>query len=579
MKNQYDLIIRGGTVFDGRGGAGMIADVAVKDGKIAKVGRVPENAAEEIDAAGKIVTPGFVDIHTHYDGQVTWSNRLSPSSAHGVTTAVMGNCGVGFAPCRRDDHDMLIRLMEGVEDIPAVVLNEGLKWDWETLPDFLDNLDGKSYDMDFAAQVTHAPLRVYVMGQRGADREEASDADIAEMARLAKEGVEAGALGFTTSRTINHRTSDGQPTPTLTAADKELIGISRALGEAGQGVLQLVSDFSDPDAEISLMRAMMEQSGRPLSVSLAQHDKAPFTYRKILSALDQANADGMSMRAQVCGRAVGIVMGLDTTLNPVATSATFNTIMAESSVQGFERLNDPSLRQLMIEEVEIANTPVSRMISSYDKMFVLGDPPQYEQAPDRTIAALAKVNGVHPIEVCLDGMLADEGKGILYMAFLNYANGDLEPSYEMMKHPHTVMGLADGGAHVGLICDASFPTTMLTHWTRDRTRGEKLSIEFAVKCYTKDSAEAVGLFDRGILADGYKADINIIDYEKLSLHSPTIVFDLPAGGKRLDQLADGYVATIVNGLVTYKNGQPTGALPGRLIRGAKKPPSAKSVNL
>ncbi len=573
MDSQYDLIIRGGTVFDGLGGPGVIADVAVKNKKIEKVGQVSEVAVKEIDASGLIVTPGFVDIHTHYDGQVTWSDRLSPSSAHGVTTAVMGNCGVGFAPCRVDDHDMLIRLMEGVEDIPAVVLNEGLKWDWETLPEFLNNLDGKSYDMDFAAQVTHAPLRVYVMGQRGADREEATDEDIAEMARLAKEGVEAGALGFTTSRTINHRTSDGQPTPTLTAADKELIGISEALGQADKGVLQLVSDFSDPVAEIQLMRAMMEKSGRPLSVSLAQHDKAPHTYRKILSALDQANADGLSMKAQVCGRAVGIVMGLETTINPLITSSIFSSIMTEPLANRIEKLRDKHVRQTIIEEVENTDSPTLRMISSYNKMFVLGNPPQYEQAPDQTIAAMAISNGVHPIEICIDGMIAENGKGMLYMAFLNYANGDLEPSYEMIKHPHTIMGLADGGAHVGLICDASFPTTMLTHWTRDRTRGEKLPIEFAVKCYTKDSAEAVGLLDRGVLAHGYKADINIIDYEKLTLHSPTIEFDLPAGGKRLNQLADGYVATIVNGLVTYENGRPTGELPGRLVRGGQGAPT------
>lgn len=572
MSTEYDLIIRGGTVFDGNGGPGHIADVAVTDGKIAVVGEIDGTAKQEIDASGKIVTPGFVDIHTHYDGQVTWADRLSPSSAHGVTTVVMGNCGVGFAPCRPEDHEMLIRLMEGVEDIPNVVLTEGLKWDWETLPQFLDNLDGKHYDMDFAAQVTHAPLRVYVMGERGANREEASDQEIAEMARLAKEGIEAGALGFSTSRTINHRSSDGKPTPTLTAPEKELVGIASALGETGKGVLQVVSDFGNPKAEFDLMRAMAEKSGRPLSMSLAQSDKAPQMYQDILAELDRANEDGLKMKAQVCGRAVGIVMGLETTLNPIIESTTYNSWKDLPFEQRMENLGNPVLRKQIIEEVESSDHSMFRMVTAFDKMYVLGNPPQYEQTPEQSISAIAKANGVHPIEVSIDGMLAENGKGILYMAFLNYANGDLEPSLEMIKHPHTVPGLADGGAHVGLICDASFPTSMLTHWTRDRSRGEKLPIEFVVKFYSKDSAEAVGLLDRGVLAPGYKADINIIDHEKLTLHSPEIVYDLPAGGKRLNQLADGYVATIVNGQVTYENGIATGALPGRLIRGAKDTP-------
>ncbi len=573
MPNSYDLIIRGGTVFDGSGDAGRLADVGVRDGSIVAVGTVSGGATREIDATGKIVTPGFVDIHTHYDGQVTWAERLSPSSSHGVTTAIMGNCGVGFAPCRPDDHERLIRLMEGVEDIPGVVLSEGLKWDWESLPEFLNNLDGKAYDMDFAAQVPHAPLRVYVMGERGANRDEASDEEIAEMARLAKEGIEAGALGFSTSRTINHRSSDGKPTPTLTAPEKELVGIALELKAAGAGVLQLVSDFSDPAAEIKLMRAMAEQSGRPLSVSLAQSDKAPDTYRGVLAALDQANADGLAMKAQVCGRAVGVVMGLETSLSPIAITATYAAMADDPLAERVAKLKNPHVRQKLIEEVESSTHPARGMMLNFEKMFLLGDPPQYEQAPDETIAAIARKNRCHPVEVAIDGMLARGGNGILYMAFLNYANGDLEPSLEMMKHPHTVMGLADGGAHVGLICDASFPTTMLTHWTRDRTRGEKLPLEFAIKCYTKDSAEAVGLYDRGVLAQGYKADINVIDYEKLRLHSPEIVYDLPAGGKRLNQLADGYTATIVNGVITYEDGVSTGALPGRLIRGAKNAPA------
>ncbi|MFT7687281.1 MAG: N-acyl-D-aspartate/D-glutamate deacylase [Candidatus Azotimanducaceae bacterium] len=573
MQEELDLIIRNGTLYDGRGTPGIKADIAVKDGLIRGVGAIEGSAKEEIDATGKIVTPGFVDIHTHYDGQVTWGNRLSPSSVHGVTTVVMGNCGVGFAPCKADDHEMLISLMEGVEDIPGVVLNEGLKWDWETLPEFLDNLDGKAYDMDFAAQVTHAPLRVYVMGKRGADREDATDEDIALMAQIAKEGVEAGALGFTTSRTINHRTSKGEPTPTLTASKKELVGIAKGLQQAGKGVLQLVSDFSNLEEEIDLMRSMAAESGRPLSVSLAQSDRQPLSYQKVLKEIEKAQADGLSMTAQVCGRAVGIVMGLDTSLCPLSLSETYRNLSDEDMKHRISQLSDDRVRQKIISEVESSEHPSRRMVLNFPKMFILRNPPQYEQSEDQSLAQLAIDSGRHPLEIAMDAMVEDQGKGMLYMAFLNYALGNLEPSLEMMKHPHTVMGLADGGAHVGLICDASFPTSMLSHWTRDRTRGEKLSIEYAIQCYTKDSAEVVGLYDRGILDVGYKADINIIDYDNLNLHRPEIVRDLPSGGKRLHQLADGYDATIVSGVITYKKGIATEALPGRLIRGAKSKPT------
>ena len=573
MSEEFDLIIRNGTLYDGRGTPGIKADIAVKDGVIKGLGVIEGHAKEEIDAKGKIVTPGFVDIHTHYDGQVTWGNRLSPSSAHGVTTVVMGNCGVGFAPCKPDDHDMLISLMEGVEDIPGVVLSEGLKWDWETLPEFLDNLDGKAYDMDFAAQVTHAPLRVYVMGKRGADREDATDEDIALMARLAQEGVEAGALGFTTSRTINHRTSEGDPTPTLTASKRELVGIAKGLGRAGKGVLQLVSDFGNLEEEVDLMRSMAEESGRPLSVSLAQSDRKPLSYRAVLAEIEKAQADGLSMTAQVCGRAVGIVMGLDTSLCPLSLSETFRKMSDEDLDYRVFQLGKKTVRQQIIKEVEASVHPSRRMVLNFPKMFILENSPQYEQSEDQSIAQLAIDNNKHPVEIAIDAMLADDGKGMLYMAFLNYAFGNLEPSLEMMKHPYSVMGLADGGAHVGLICDASFPTSMLSHWTRDRTRGEKLTLEYAIQCYTKDSAEVVGLYDRGILDVGYKADINVIDYKNLNLHRPEIVRDLPAGGKRLVQLADGYDATMVSGVITYKKGIATEALPGRLIRGAKPRPS------
>lgn len=567
---EHDLVIRGGFVVDGSGAPGREADIAIRAGKVVQVGEVSGAGREEIDAKDKLVAPGFVDIHTHYDGQVTWGDALSPSSNHGVTTAIMGNCGVGFAPVHTHDHDRLIRLMEGVEDIPFPVLAEGLPWNWESFPDYLDSLEDRKFDIDFGAQLPHAALRVYVMGDRGANREDATDADIAAMASLAKSAVKAGALGFSTSRTLNHRTSDGQPTPTLTASEKELTGIAMALGEARKGVLQFVSDFNDPQKEAAMLRRIVERSGRPLSVSLAQADVAPEGWKLLLGEIEKASAEGLDMRAQVGPRPVGLLLGLELTLNPFSGHPVYQSIANQPFEQRLAALRDPDFRtRLLNDEPDAENPFVKSILRSFGKMFVLGDPPDYEPTDDKTVAAIARARGTTPEAVALDLMLQDEGRGMLYLPFLNYAQGSLDPVKTMLESPASLPGLSDGGAHVGMICDGSFPTTLLTHWGRDRSRGDTLPLEFLIKRQSHDTAAWVGLKDRGLLKPGYRADLNVIDFDNLTLHTPYIVHDLPAGGRRLMQKADGYEATVVAGEIIQRHGGTTGAKPGRLVRGAR----------
>jgi N-acyl-D-aspartate/D-glutamate deacylase len=579
LKNTYDLVVRSGHLADGTGRALFEADVALQDGRIAAIGKVVGSGKEEIDAKGKLVTPGFVDIHTHYDGQATWGERMQPSSLHGVTTAVMGNCGVGFAPCRPDDHDRLIRLMEGVEDIPFAVLSEGLPWSWEDFPDYLDSLEQRRFDIDIGSQLPHAALRVYVMGDRGADLEPANAADIAAMATIAQQAVEAGALGFSTSRTVNHRTSDGKATPSLRASEAELrgiaLGLARAAGGEGRGVLQFVSDFTDPDSEFAMLRRIVEHSRRPLSFSLVQHNRSPENWKLLLDRLAAANAAGLPMKAQVCGRPVGILFSLELTLHPFSHHPSYRTIARLPLVERVQRLRDPAFRAQLLSEVSKADRGfAATMPRNWPSMFLMGDEPDYEQPPEQSVAALALARKVTPEELALDHMLSNEGRGMLYLPFLNYSEGSLDPSYAMFNDPNTVPGLSDGGAHVGMICDASFSTSNLTHWTRDRTRGPKLSVEQMVHMQTRNTAEAVCLFDRGLLAPGYRADLNIIDYDRLALLSPEVAYDLPTGGRRLMQQARGYVATIVAGEVTYRDGQPTQALPGRIVRGPQRAPAA-----
>jgi N-acyl-D-aspartate/D-glutamate deacylase len=563
----FDLVIRGGTVADGTGEPLRTADVGVRDGVVAAVGSVDGKGRREIDADGALVTPGFVDIHSHYDGQATWDNQLTPSSWHGVTTVVMGNCGVGFAPVRPTDHARLVDLMEGVEDIPGAALHEGLTWDWESFPDYLDAVERVPHDIDVAAQLPHGALRLYVMGERGAQRDAATPEEIAEMGRLAREAVEAGALGFTTSRTLNHRTKSGDFTPTLTAEGAELVGIARAIGASGKGVLQLISDFADLDVEFARVRAMSEESGRPLSVSLTQVDMRPDWWRELLDRVEQAAADGLAVRAQVAPRPIGALFGLQASLNPFLLTEAYRSIAGKALADRVAAMREPSLRARILDEARCDHAQGWGWLTRWDKMFVLGDPPDYEPLPETSVEGRAQRLGVAADELAYDLLLEDDGRSLLYFPLFNYTDFNLDVARQMLLHDRTLVGLADGGAHVGTICDASFPTTMLTHWGRDRSRGERLDLSWIVKSMTSDTAGAVGLADRGVLAPGCKADVNVIDFERLTLHHPEMLFDLPAGGKRLVQRADGYLATVVSGEVVYEDGRHTGALPGRLVRG------------
>jgi N-acyl-D-aspartate/D-glutamate deacylase len=568
---EHDLVVRAGTVVDGTGGPPRTADVAVQDGRIVEVGRVSGRGRREITADGAVVAPGFVDIHTHYDGQATWESRLQPSSWHGVTTVVMGNCGVGFAPVEPVHHDRLIELMEGVEDIPGIALHEGLRWDWRTFPEYLDALDALPHDIDMAAQVPHAALRVQAMGERAAAHEEATPEEIALMARLAREGVEAGALGFSTSRTLNHKSISGELTPSYAVGADELVAIATAVGETGRGVFQLVSDFPDPEAEFALIRAMVARSGRPLSASLVQSPVAPAMHREVLRLIDAAQADGLPILAQVAARPVGMLLGLHNTLNPFMTNPVWRQLADLSPEEQAVRMAEPQLRSEIVA-AQTGEKDRSRLggtlIHRYELMYELTDPPNYEPSASDSIAARAERAGLSPVEIAYDVVA---GGGMLYLTSLNYADGNLDAAHEMLTHQHTVPGLSDGGAHVGTICDGSFPTTLLQHWTRDRD-GARLDLPFVVQRQARDTARAVGLLDRGVLAPGYRADLNVIDVDALRLHRPEVRYDLPAGGRRLLQRADGYRHTVVAGLETYRDGEPTDALPGRLVRGPAPAP-------
>ncbi len=565
-----DLVIRGGTVADGLGGAPFEADIAIGSGRILAVGRLgaaPRGTAE-IDARGKLVTPGFVDVHTHYDGQATWSSRLDSSSWHGVTTALIGNCGVGFAPCLPERRDILVALMEGVEDLPEVVLTEGLPWTWQSFPEFLDVLGARRFDMDVATQVPHAALRIHVMGQRAADHEPANQADRAEMARLAAEAVRAGALGFSTSRALAHKTLDGRHTPTLRAEEEELAEIGRALGREGAGWLQVISDFDDPGAEFAMLRRVAETAGRPMTFSLLQRESKPWLWRFLLDRITETNAAGTPITGQVMARPIGLMLGFELSQNPFFPRPSWKRIAHLPFEQRLVALRDPAFRAQILSEPTTDPAMIYRL-NTWDRIFPLGDPPEYEPAPETSLAAMAQRQGVNVEELAYDLMMARGGRGILNRPIINYADFDLEAAKTMIEHPNTLMGLGDGGAHVGLICDASSTTSMITHWTRDRTRGARLPLGFVIKRLTRDNAMAVGLADRGAIAPGLRADLNVIDYDRLGVAMPEIAYDLPAGGKRMLQRAKGYEATIVAGEVVYREGVATGALPGRLVRGAQ----------
>jgi N-acyl-D-aspartate/D-glutamate deacylase len=570
MTSPPDLVIRGGTIADGNGGELFEADVAISGGRITEVGRVLSKAKEEIDARGKLVAPGFVDVHTHYDGQVTWSQDITPSSQNGVTTAIMGNCGVGFAPCRPSDHQRLIQLMEGVEDIPEPVLSAGIPWAWESFPDYMKWLSKRNFDVDIGAQLPHAALRVYVMGERGARRDPSTPDDNKLMAALAGDAVRAGALGFSTSRTLNHRTSTGDFTPTLKAGEDELTAIAGAMHGVGRSVLQFVLDLSTIDEDLPMMLRVAENTKCPISFSITQNDRAPERWRQTMRTINDARANGLSITAQIAARPVGLMLGLELSRNPFQTHPSYKAIAQLPMTERLARLRQPEVRAAILSEHATATDDPLFFRPNYDKMYLLGDPPDYEQPPENTLGAQARRQDQRPEELAYDAMLSNDGRGMLYVPFLNYADGNLDAVREMLCDPTAVPGLSDGGAHCGIICDASFPTYLLTHWTRDRTRGEKLSIPFVVAAQSRKTALSVGLTDRGLIAPGLKADVNIIDYDKLHLHPPKVHYDLPVGGRRLLQQVDGYDATIVSGVVTQRGGKPTGARPGRLIRGAHR---------
>ncbi|MCJ0902788.1 amidohydrolase family protein [Rhodococcus sp. ARC_M6] len=571
----HDLVIRGGLVVDGTGAVPRQADVAVDGGRITSVGEVSEPGRREVDAAGMLVTPGFVDIHTHYDGQVTWDALLTPSSLHGVTTVVMGNCGVGFAPVKPEQRDWLISLMEGVEDIPGSVLAEGMTWNWESFPDYLDAID-TPHAIDFAAQLPHGALRTYVMGERGGDHlVRPTNDEIDRMRDLVAEAVEAGALGWSTSRTAVHKTSDGEPTPSLTASREELIGLARGLAKAGAGVVDFISDFMEEPAEMTLVSEIVEAAQRPMSVSIVQSDRAPDKWRELLDGLAEVSAQqDIPITSQIAPRAVGIMLGWELSWHPFMAHPSYSALADLPREERVKQLRRPEVKAALLADRPVTDSDfVSRLSTQFEHVYLLGDPPNYEPGPGDSVAALAERCGVSAVEVAYDAMMAQDGRALLYFPMLNYAGGNLDAVREMLARPDTVPALGDGGAHCGAICDASFPTTLLTHWGRDHRNSESLfPVEWLIKRHTVDTAAVVGLLDRGQVRPGYRADLNVIDFDRLQADHPEVLYDLPTGGRRLMQTATGYVATVVAGEVVFEEGQHTGALPGRLVRGAKTAP-------
>jgi N-acyl-D-aspartate/D-glutamate deacylase len=564
----YNLVIRNGLLADGTGAPLREADVAISGGRVVEVGAVSGKGDEEIDAAGALVAPGWVDIHTHYDGQATWDPHLFPSSNNGVTTVVFGNCGVGFAPVRPEDRDRLICLMEGVEDIPGTALHEGLPWTWTTFPEYLDALERTPHDIDCAAYVPHAALRVNVMGERARADQAATDEDIAAMATLAREAVAAGAVGFSTSRSLNHKSSTGERTPSLRASAAELAGIACGVAATGRGVLQLLSDFLDIDEEWAVLRNMVAVSGRPLSMTVAQLPERPQDHRAILERITAANAEGLPIAAQVAPRSIGLLLGLRLTLHPFMTNPVFAEIAGRPHEEQVAALRTPEFRRRLLA-AHTGRRDTTKLggwlIDQFDRMYPFGDPPDYEPDPSTALGRQAAATGASVVELALDALLADDGQGYLYLAFANYVDGNLDEARSMLVHPNAVPGLSDGGAHAGTICDGSFPTFLLSHWGVRRAEG-RLPIEWLVERQTRATARTVGFSDRGVLAPGWKADLNVIDLDRLALHRPTVHYDLPAGGRRLLQAADGYRHTFVSGVEIQRDGKPTGSLPGRLVR-------------
>ena len=566
----FDLIIKNGLVYDGKGSEPFKADLAISNEKIVEIGKIEDKGRKVIDAEGKIVTPGFVDIHTHYDGQVTWDPYLRPSTYHGVTTVVMGNCGVGFSPCKPDQRDWLIGLMEGVEDIPGTALHEGIDWEWESFPEYLDALEKKPLAIDVGTQIPHGAVRAYVMGERGINHEEASSEEIEEMKQIVQEAVKAGAYGFSTSRTEKHNDVNGNLTPSITAHKTELVEIAKSLGEINQGVLQGISDFYDFDSEFDIFKTMSKESGRPISITVEQQDARPEWWLQLLDGIQEAQTEGVNMYGQVPPRATGILMGLTATLNPFRFHPSYMEIADLSLEERVKIMNTSQFKEKLLKENAVSFNPlVDEIVNAYGKMFKLGEPANYEPDPKTSFHSLANLSNMTAEEIAYDAMLEKEGKALIYHPLFNYQTGDLSLVEKMLKHPYTIAGLGDAGAHCGAISDASFPTTLVQHWSRDRDRGEKLPLETVIKMQTSETASLLGINDRGIIEEGYKADINVIDYEGLTLHEPEIINDLPAGGRRLVQKASGYDYTIVSGEIAFIKGEATGELNGRLIRNSQ----------
>jgi N-acyl-D-amino-acid deacylase len=568
----HDLVIRNGLVVDGTGSPARSADIAVDAGVITAVGTVPPEAEArgEIDATGMIVTPGFVDIHTHYDGQVIWDPTLSPSGWHGVTTLVMGNCGVGFAPAAADQRDWLMGLMEGVEEIPHAALAAGLRWQWETFPEYLDAIDATPKSVDVGAQIPHGPLRAFAMGDRGIRNEIATPDEVAHMAALVAEGIDAGALGVTTSRTVLHRGNDDEVVPGTFANEEELFALGDALARVGRGVFEVApsgiqgEDMTAPDRELDWMRRLAETIDRPVTFGFVQHDIAPDDWRHLLEAAGAAAAEGIPLRPQVTGRPVGLVLGLQTR-HPLFHRPTFTGLSRLPLDERVRRLREPEIRaRILSESPTVAQPDYYGM--GLDRIFVLGDPPDYEPPPEKSVMGLAARAGVDPVEQLYDLLLERDGHELLLRPLLGYSDGNFDALREMLLAPSSVLGIGDGGAHVRVICDASSPTYMLTHWVRDRSRGPRLPLELVVHKMTANNAELYGMRDRGVIAAGMRADLNVIDLDNLRLHPPEYARDLPGDAGRLVQRATGYRATIVAGEMTRAHDADTGARPGRLVR-------------
>ncbi len=567
----HDLIIRGGTIADGSGGPLRHGDVAVDGALVTEVGEVEGGARRELDAEGLLVTPGWVDIHTHYDGQVTWDPDVSPSGWHGVTTVVTGNCGVGFAPARAADRDWLIQLMEGVEDIPGTALAEGIDWNWESFGEYLDEVERGTRVLDVAALVPHGALRAYVLGE-GRANDVARAEEIAEMAALVREAVQAGAIGASTTRTLLHRAKDGELAAGTTAAAEELIAIGEALSKAGHRVFSLASDMGDLDHEFAWMSEISRRAGVPVTYQVLQPDFAPELWREWIDRGVAANRRGAWLVPQVAGKPTSIMVGFESTTHPFAQHRAYQAIAHLPLSERVARLRTPEVRAAMLNETPRPGGFVELLRANLHKLFPLGDPPDYEPAPERSVTALAATEGRTTDEVLYDLMLRRDGHELLYLPVFDYAAGDLDAVREMLLHPATVLGLGDGGAHCGVLCDASLPTFMLTHWARDRSRGERIPLEQAVHLQTRRTAELYGFGDRGLLAPGYLADLNVIDHDALALEPPEMVYDLPAAGKRLVQRARGYAATVKSGVVVRERDEATGERPGRLLRGPQPTP-------